>query len=95
MGTFVTTGDIARKLGCPLHRVCYAVQRLGIAEDARAGTYRLYRCERLGAILRQIMSLKASERPDHNEAKGQCDGLENASIEPSRDRGDVTRRTGE
>ncbi len=54
MAEYVTTGDIARTLGCPLHRVTYALQRLGIAEDGRAGTYRLFRYERLPEIVQAI-----------------------------------------
>lgn len=51
---YFTTGEIARHAGVPLHRVTYAIQRLGIVEDARAGTYRLFRADRLKTILEAI-----------------------------------------
>jgi len=57
MSDYVTTGDIARKLGRPLSRVTYAIQRLGIVEDARAGTYRLFRVDRLESIIEQVRTV--------------------------------------
>ena len=59
---FITTGDIARELDCPLHRVTYAVQRFRVREDARVGAYRLFRRERLPEIIALIRSI-ASEAP--------------------------------
>ena len=56
---FITTGDIARELDCPLHRVTYAVQRFRMREDMRVGAYRLFRRERLpqiAALIRRIAS---------------------------------------
>jgi len=56
---FITTGDIARELECPLHRVTYAVQRFHVREDMRVGAYRLFRRERLpqiAALVRCITS---------------------------------------
>ena len=64
MTEFVTTGDIARILDCPLHRVTYAVQRLRIAEDARAGTYRLFKRDRLEAISDSIRALGESKNSE-------------------------------
>ena len=71
-GAYITTGDVARLVGCPLHRVTYAFQRLRITEDARAGTYRLYRRERLPelvAALREIGSKASDTVPEecHHE----------------------------
>ncbi len=57
MSEYITSGDIARQLGCPLHRVTYALQRLGIVEDSRAGTYRLFRRERLPEITDAIHAI--------------------------------------
>jgi hypothetical protein len=59
---FVTTGDIARELDCPLHRVTYAVQRFRVREDMRVGAYRLFRRERLPEIV-ALIRLIASEGP--------------------------------
>ncbi len=55
--TFVTSGDIARMMGCPLHRVTYALQRLQIKEDARAGAYRLFEASRAAEIIAEIESI--------------------------------------
>lgn len=74
MRMFLTTGDIARQLGLPLHCVTYAVQRLRITEDARAGTYRLYRRERLSEILKQIESVGVGVRADTKNGEGKCHG---------------------
>ena len=65
MTQFVTTGDIARELRWPLHRVTYAVQRLGIDADARVGTYRLFRRERLKDILTMVQTLSTRKGPDN------------------------------
>ena len=54
---YVTTGDIARDLGEPLHRVTYALQRLRIIEDARAGTYRLFLRTRVPGIVGRIQTI--------------------------------------
>ena len=62
---YVTTGDIARLLGWPLHRVTNAIQRLAIAEDARAGTYRLFRRHRLPQIL-ATMTRPRQAQPHEN-----------------------------
>ena len=59
---FITTGDIARELDCPLHRVTYAVQRFRVREDMRVGMYRLFRRERLPQIVALIRRI-ASEGP--------------------------------
>ncbi|GFO81829.1 MAG: hypothetical protein A49_14560 [Methyloceanibacter sp.] len=58
----ITTGDIARALCCPLHRVTYAVQRFRVREDVRVGSYRLFRRERLAEIAALIRH-PASEAP--------------------------------
>lgn len=58
----ITTGDVARELGCPLHRVTYAVQRFRVREDVRVGSYRLFRRERLAEIAALIRHT-ASEAP--------------------------------
>ena len=52
--TYITSGDIARMMGCPLHRVTYALQRLQIREDARAGAYRLFEASRAAEIIAAI-----------------------------------------
>ena len=54
MSEYVTTGDIARESGRPLSQITYALQRLGIVEDGRAGTYRLFRRERLPDLLAAV-----------------------------------------
>lgn len=54
---FITTGDVARQLNCPLHRVTYAVQRFRVREDMRVGGYRLFHRERLpeiAALVRRV-----------------------------------------
>lgn len=53
-GRYITTGDIARYARLPLHRVTYAIQRLRLVEDARAGTYRLFRVDRIESIVEAI-----------------------------------------
>ena len=65
---FVTTGDIARELGRPLRTVTYANQRLGILEDSRAGTYRLFHRDRLPELVDLIESVGSSE--DHRRSQG-------------------------
>ena len=59
--TYITSGDIARMMGCPLHRVTYALQRLQIKEDARAGAYRLFKSSRAVEIIAaiEIIGLKS------------------------------------
>jgi hypothetical protein len=59
---FVTTGDIARELDCPLHRVTYAVQRFRIREDMRVGVCRLFRRERLPQIAALIGQITGKDR---------------------------------
>jgi len=59
---FITTGDIARELHCPLHRVTYAVQRFRVREDGRVGAYRLFRRERLPELIDLIQTVGKSER---------------------------------
>lgn len=59
---FITTGDVARALGCPLHRVTYAVQRFMIREDMRVGGHRLYRRERLAEIAELLQRLNGDDR---------------------------------
>lgn len=56
MQELITTGDLARELGVPLHRITYLIQRHQIKEDARAGVYRLYRRDTLQRIRDQILS---------------------------------------
>ena len=57
MREFVTSGEISRILGCPLHVVTYALTRSQIEEDARVGTYRLYRRERIPEIVAAVGSV--------------------------------------
>ena len=54
---FVTTGDIARKIGCPLSRVTYAIRVLVIQEDGRAGHIRPYASYRIYEIIRRIKTV--------------------------------------
>lgn len=54
---FITTGDIARLLGCSLDRVTYAMRGAQVAEDARAGNYRLYRKSRLPELIQLVQSV--------------------------------------
>lgn len=56
---YITSGDIARMMGCPLHRVTYALQRLQINEDARAGAYRLFKLSRAPEIIAAIESIRS------------------------------------
>ena len=56
---FITTGDIARELGCPLHRVTYAIQRFRMHEDMRVGAWRLFRRERLPQIAALVRRLES------------------------------------
>ena len=55
--SYITSGDLARMVGCPLHRVTYALQRLQIREDARAGAYRLFESSRAPEIIAAIESI--------------------------------------
>ena len=57
MDEYVTTGDIARESGRPLSQITYALQRLRIVEDGRAGTYRLFKRERLPELLKAIAKI--------------------------------------
>jgi DNA-binding transcriptional MerR regulator len=41
----LTTGEIARRLAVPVHRVTYAIQRHGIKPTAFAGNVRLFSVE--------------------------------------------------
>ncbi len=59
MAEFLTSGDISRLLGHPLHVVTYALERAGIREDGRAGTYRLFRRRRLSEIVQAINAVKS------------------------------------
>ena len=59
---FITTGDIARELDCPLHRVTYAIQRFRVREDMRVGAYRLFRRERLPQIAALVRSIATEDR---------------------------------
>lgn len=61
---YVTSGDIARLLGWPLHKVTYALQRFQIVEDTRAGSYRLFRRTRLRTILTTIAKVGQLEAVD-------------------------------
>ncbi|MBU0718532.1 MAG: hypothetical protein KJ749_09815 [Planctomycetes bacterium] len=87
MSEYVTTGDIARIAGCPLHRVTYAVQRLGIVEDSRAGTYRLFRRDRLAHILAELAKRASEHRDDRNDAAPSADS---ASEDNGRNEGEHT-----
>lgn len=64
---YITTGDVARFGGFPLHKVTYAFQRLGIHEDARAGCYRLFLRGRLRELVEAVCSINA---PDSEENPG-------------------------
>jgi len=37
-----TTGDMARELGVPLHKVLYVLKSREVSEDRRIGNYRMY-----------------------------------------------------
>ena len=69
MKRFATTGDLARDIRCQLYRVTYAIQVLGIGEDARAGTYRLYAHDRLPAIRAQLRAFLSSRADDVGQSK--------------------------
>lgn len=62
---YITSGDLARMIGCPLHRVTYALQRLQIREDARAGAYRLFASARAPGIIAAIREIgsQSNEEP--------------------------------
>ncbi|MCZ6653212.1 MAG: hypothetical protein O7D91_09320 [Planctomycetota bacterium] len=66
--TFITSGDIARMMGCPLHRVTYALQRLQIKEDARAGAYLLFESTRASEIITAIESIGLQCGENHSPA---------------------------
>lgn len=58
-GDLRTARQIARQEGVPFHRVDYAIQRLGIAEAARVGIFRLFDSAQVEAIRAELRDIAA------------------------------------
>jgi len=50
MSAFLTIGDLRRRLGEPLHRVQYAIDKHGPAPAARIGIQRVWTEEQVPAV---------------------------------------------
>lgn len=59
-----TTGDIARRTGCPRSVVCYALERAGIQPAARAGITRLFTPEQWPDIITAIRNVRGNRSHD-------------------------------
>jgi hypothetical protein len=58
----VTVGDIARRLGVPMHRVQYVILARGIKAAGRAGVLRLFDAEAVGRITAELRKGGANAR---------------------------------
>ena len=65
----LSTGDVARRLGCARWEVAYALERSGIQPVGRAGGVRLFGEDQVSAIAaavagRQARGTALSDKPD-------------------------------
>ncbi|MGE0481273.1 MAG: hypothetical protein AB7Q17_12450 [Phycisphaerae bacterium] len=54
-----TARQLAREFGVPLHRIDYAVQRLGLEEAARVGIVRLFTAEQAEQVRSALRAIDA------------------------------------
>ena len=57
--TLPTVGEIARRIGCPLHRVEYVVRARGLRPKERAGNMRVFSEEDVAYIAAEIRRIDA------------------------------------
>ena len=69
-GDLKTARQIAKLSAVPLHRVDYAIQRLGLTEAARVGIVRLYEPDQIDVIRQTLADIASHRRGVVRSAEG-------------------------
>ena len=63
--TLTTIGEIARRLGVPIHRVEYVIRARRIRPSGWAGNARVFADETVDVIARELQQIDAAKGIDH------------------------------
>lgn len=67
----LTTGEMARRLKKPLHRIQYVVRTRGISPVSRAGNLQLFTEADLARVGSELRRIESDRSPDRRQEAGQ------------------------